>query len=271
MFESLSEKFGGILDRLTKRGALSEADVDAALREVRRALLEADVALDVARAFVDKVRERAVGVDVIKSVTGEEVSLEDLGGARKQAEYGNIHHVAPDEKAAFDWVREYLSFMPSSCQEKAPLINPGLEPEITESDLELNAFMPDADNAGYDMHDIILRIFDDGDFLELSTGIAPNVITGLTRVDGKSVGVVANQPMFLSGALDADHGRRAGSPREDLRGQPPQADPHRPSQLRSTATGPFFNRAGMEGQARSNKSPHYAALCCAGGGLVVER
>jgi len=69
MFESLSEKLGGILDRLTKRGALSEADVDAALREVRRALLEADVALEVARAFVDRVRERAVGVDVIKSVT----------------------------------------------------------------------------------------------------------------------------------------------------------------------------------------------------------
>jgi signal recognition particle subunit SRP54 len=69
MFESLSEKLGGILDRLTRRGALSPADVDAALREVRRALLEADVALDVARGFVDKVRERAVGVDVIKSVT----------------------------------------------------------------------------------------------------------------------------------------------------------------------------------------------------------
>src|SRR6187455_486279 len=69
MFDSLTEKLVGILDRLTRRGALSAADVDAALREVRRALLEADVALDVARAFVDKVRERAVGVDVIKSVT----------------------------------------------------------------------------------------------------------------------------------------------------------------------------------------------------------
>jgi signal recognition particle subunit SRP54 len=69
LFESLSEKLGGILDRLTKRGALSAADVDAALREVRRALLEADVALDVARVFVDKVREHAVGVDVVKSVT----------------------------------------------------------------------------------------------------------------------------------------------------------------------------------------------------------
>ena len=69
MFDSLSEKLGGILDRLTRRGALSEADVDAALREVRRALLEADVALDVARAFTDNVKKQAVGVEVMKSVT----------------------------------------------------------------------------------------------------------------------------------------------------------------------------------------------------------
>ena len=69
MFDTLSERLNGILDRLTRRGALTEADVDAALREVRRALLEADVALDVARAFIDKVRSSAVGVEVIKSVT----------------------------------------------------------------------------------------------------------------------------------------------------------------------------------------------------------
>ena len=69
MFDNLSEKLGGILDRLTRRGALTEADVDAAMREVRRALLEADVALDVVRAFVDKVREQAIGATVIKSVT----------------------------------------------------------------------------------------------------------------------------------------------------------------------------------------------------------
>src|SRR6202034_3360961 len=69
MFESLSERLNGILDRLTRRGALSEADVDAALREVRRALIEADVALDVARAFSDEVKQRAVGIEVIKSVT----------------------------------------------------------------------------------------------------------------------------------------------------------------------------------------------------------
>src|SRR4030088_942957 len=69
MFDSLSERLGGILDRLTRRGALTEADVDAALREVRRALLEADVALDVVRAFVDKVKSQAVGIEVVKSVT----------------------------------------------------------------------------------------------------------------------------------------------------------------------------------------------------------
>ena len=69
MFDSLSEKLSGILDRLTRRGALSEADVDAAMREVRRALLEADVALDVARGFIEQVKKRAVGVEVIKSVT----------------------------------------------------------------------------------------------------------------------------------------------------------------------------------------------------------
>ncbi len=69
MFDSLSERLNGILDSLTRRGALSEADVDAALREVRRALLEADVALDVARSFTEQVKQRAVGVEVIKSVT----------------------------------------------------------------------------------------------------------------------------------------------------------------------------------------------------------
>src|SRR5499427_6925798 len=69
MFDSLSERLGSILDRLTRRGALTEADVDAALREVRRALLEADVALDVVRAFTEKVKAHAVGIEVIKSVT----------------------------------------------------------------------------------------------------------------------------------------------------------------------------------------------------------
>jgi len=143
------------------------------------------------------------GPDVIKAVTGENVSLDELGGARKQAEYGNVHHVAPDEKAAFEWVRQYLSYMPSNAQEKPPIINPGLEPEITPDDLSLDTFMPDADNSGYDMHDILLKIFDDGDFFEIRGQVAPNIITGYARVDGRPVGVVANQPLYLSGALDA--------------------------------------------------------------------
>ncbi|GAA4484219.1 acyl-CoA carboxylase subunit beta [Rhodococcus olei] len=149
------------------------------------------------------------GPDVIKSVTGEEVSLDELGGARNQARYGNVHHVAADEKAAFAWAREYLSYMPSSCTEKPPIINPGLEPEITEDDLSLDTFMPDADNAGYDMHDILLKIFDDGDFLEVRGETAQNIITGYARVDGRPVGVVANQPLYLSGALDADASDKA--------------------------------------------------------------
>jgi len=143
------------------------------------------------------------GPKIIKEVTGEDVSLEELGGARTQAEYGNIHHVAKDEEAAFTWVREYLGYMPSSCQELPPVVNPGLEPEITDSDRELNTLMPDSDNAGYDMHDILLRIFDDGEFKEISAETGQNIITGFSRVDGNTVGVVANQPLASAGALDA--------------------------------------------------------------------
>ncbi|MEV6063581.1 acyl-CoA carboxylase subunit beta [Nocardia asteroides] len=143
------------------------------------------------------------GPKIIKEVTGEDVSLEELGGARTQAEYGNIHHVAKDEAAAFQWVREYLGYMPSSCQELPPVVNPGMEPEITDSDRELNTLMPDSDNAGYDMHEVLLRIFDDGEFKEISAETGPNIITGFSRVDGQTVGVVANQPLASAGALDA--------------------------------------------------------------------
>ena len=75
MFDNLSEKLGGILDRLTRRGALTEADIDAAMREVRRALLEADVSLDVVRSFVDRVREQAIGATVVKSVTPGQMAI----------------------------------------------------------------------------------------------------------------------------------------------------------------------------------------------------
>ncbi|MBF6454881.1 acyl-CoA carboxylase subunit beta [Nocardia cyriacigeorgica] len=143
------------------------------------------------------------GPEVIKEVTGEEVSMEELGGAQVQAANGTVHHVAATEHDAFAWARSYLSYLPSSCLEQPPVVNPGLEPERTASDLELNAIIPDADSHGYDMHDILVRLFDDGDFHEISAATAPNLITGFTRVDGRSVGVVANQPMTLGGAIDA--------------------------------------------------------------------
>ncbi|NKY36179.1 acyl-CoA carboxylase subunit beta [Nocardia speluncae] len=154
------------------------------------------VAVESAHMFV-------TGPKVIREVTGEDVSLEELGGAHAQAQYGNIHHIAKDEAAAFAWVRDYLSYMPTSCQEVPPVINPGLEPEVTDSDRELNSLVPDSDNAGYDMHDVLLRIFDDGAFHEYGAEAGKNIITGFARVDGRSVGVVANQPMVYAGALDA--------------------------------------------------------------------
>ncbi|MFD0360829.1 acyl-CoA carboxylase subunit beta [Nocardia sp. GCM10030253] len=143
------------------------------------------------------------GPEVIKDVTGESVTMEELGGAHVQAANGTVHHVAATEQAAFDWARNYLSYLPSSVMEQGPIVNPGLEPEITASDLELNSIIPDSDRAGYDMHDILLRLFDDGDFLEIGAATAQNLITGFTRVDGRSVGVIANQPMALGGAIDA--------------------------------------------------------------------
>ncbi|CAM2977088.1 acyl-CoA carboxylase subunit beta [Skermania piniformis] len=143
------------------------------------------------------------GPDVIRAVTGEDVSIDELGGAFSQTENGNIQHLAKDEAEAYAWARSYLTFLPSSCHEVAPIVNPGLEPEIVASDRELDAIIPDSDTASYDMHEILLRIFDDGDFLEYNGQYARNLITGFARVDGRTVGVVANQPLVLAGALDA--------------------------------------------------------------------
>lgn len=142
------------------------------------------------------------GPDVIKDVTGEDVTLDELGGADAQAKYGNIHQVVDSEKEAFSYVRDYLDFLPSNTFDDAPVINPGLEPEITPPhDLELDSLVPDADNTAYDMHEILLRIFDDGDFLEVASQAGQAIITGFARVDGRPVGgVIANQPMHMSGA-----------------------------------------------------------------------
>lgn len=143
------------------------------------------------------------GPEVIKAVNGEDISAEDLGGAAVQAERGTLHHVAASEEAAYAWARRYLSYMPTSCLELPPVVNPGLEPEITDHDRELDTIIPDSDRAGYDMHEILLRLFDDGEFHEVRAAFAPNLITGFARVDGRPVGVIANQPLVLGGSIDA--------------------------------------------------------------------
>ncbi|MBJ7386919.1 MAG: methylmalonyl-CoA carboxyltransferase, partial [Mycolicibacterium sp.] len=97
------------------------------------------------------------GPDVIKDVTGEDVTFDELGGADVQAQRGNIHQVVESEAAAYQYVREYLSFLPSNHFDDAPIVNPGLEPELTPHDFELDSIVPDSDNQAYDMHEILLR------------------------------------------------------------------------------------------------------------------
>jgi acetyl-CoA carboxylase carboxyltransferase component len=149
------------------------------------------------------------GPDVIKDVTGEDVSLDELGGADAQARYGNIHQVVTSEEEAFQYVRDYLSFLPPNTFDDAPVVNPGLEPEITPHDLELDSIIPDADNMGYDMHEVLLRIFDDGDVFDVASNAGPAIITAFARVDGRPVGVIASQPMCNAGAIDNEESDKA--------------------------------------------------------------
>jgi len=151
------------------------------------------------------------GPDVIKTVTGEDVSQEDLGGARTHnTKSGNAHYLADDEPDAIDYAKALLSYLPSNNLDDAPTFDaPDSEGavEITDEDLELDTFMPDSANQPYDMHTVIEHVMDatpDGsdDFLEVQALYAPNIIVGFGRVEGRSVGVVANQPMQSAGTLD---------------------------------------------------------------------
>ncbi|MCW2651312.1 MAG: methylmalonyl-CoA carboxyltransferase [Mycobacterium sp.] len=149
------------------------------------------------------------GPDVIQDVTGEHVTLDELGGAEQQARYGNIHQVVDDEAAAFKYVRDFLEFLPANTFDDPPIVNPGLEPELTPHDLELDSIVPDSDNMAYDMHEILVRMFDDGNFLDVAAQAGQAMIAGFARVDGRPVGVVANQPMVLSGAIDNEASDKA--------------------------------------------------------------
>jgi propionyl-CoA carboxylase beta chain len=151
------------------------------------------------------------GPDVIKTVTGEDVSFEDLGGAQAHgAKSGVAHYQATDEQDCIDFARELLSYLPSNNLEDPPRkLAAGAYDEINEIDDELDTVIPDSPNQPYDMHQVITRVVDDGDFLEVHAGFAPNIVVGFGRVEGASVGVVANQPMHFAGCLDIDASEKA--------------------------------------------------------------
>jgi propionyl-CoA carboxylase beta chain len=173
------------------------------------------------------------GPDVIKTVTGEDVSFEDLGGAQAHGvKSGVAHYQAADEQDCIDFARDLLSYLPSNNLDEPPR-GPGGEvdsepsrgpggemdsglaaggadvTEPDETDAELDTLIPDSPNQPYDMHEVITHVLDDGEFLEVHAGFAPNIVVGFGRVEGASVGVVANQPMHLAGCLDIDASEKA--------------------------------------------------------------
>ena len=150
------------------------------------------------------------GPEVIKTVTGEEVGMEELGGAHTHSSRtGNSHYLANSEDDAIDYVKALLSYLPSNNMDEAPIL-PTTEPEeFTELDRSLNALIPDSPNQPYDMHKVIAAILDESEFLEVQELWAPNIIIGFGRIDGHSVGIVANQPMQLAGTLNIDASEKA--------------------------------------------------------------
>ncbi len=151
------------------------------------------------------------GPDVIKTVTGEEVGFEELGGARAHnTKSGVAQFVADDENDCLATAREILSYLPSNNLEEPPAFEaPGDALDVTDEDLALDSFIPDSSNQPYDMHTVIERVLDDGEFLEVYALFATNMVCGFGRVEGRSVGVVANQPMNFAGTLDIDASEKA--------------------------------------------------------------
>jgi acetyl-CoA carboxylase carboxyltransferase component len=143
------------------------------------------------------------GPDVVKTVTGEEVSFEELGGAAPHATKSGVAHlVAPDEQACIDDARYLLTFLPQNNLETAPYAEPADPPDREAP--ELDALVPDAPNKPYDIKRVIEIVADDGEFLELQPLHAENIVCGFARLGGHAVGIVGNQPSALAGVLDID-------------------------------------------------------------------
>ena len=160
--------------------------------------------------MVDKTSQMFItGPQVIKTVTGEEVTAEALGGAMAHnTTSGVAHFVSSDDEACIENIRTLLGFLPSNNMEMAPLFEGGDDPNrIIE---ELNEIIPDESNKPYDMKNVIESLVDDGYFFETQPHFAKNILTGFARINGQSVGIVANQPMFMAGCLDINASDKAG-------------------------------------------------------------
>jgi propionyl-CoA carboxylase beta chain len=148
------------------------------------------------------------GPDVVRAVTHEEVDREVLGGAGTHTTISGVAHLAAaDEAEAISLARRILAHLPANNLADAPRVA-STDP-VGRMDAELDAVVPDAASTPYDMHDVIRRIIDDGEFLELQPAWAANILVGFCRLDGQSVGIVAQQPAVLAGALDIDASDKA--------------------------------------------------------------
>lgn len=169
----------------------------------------APVTTDFVVAVDGRAEMYVTGPAVIKEVTGEDITSHDLGSARQQELNGNVSYVAADEDDAFNYVHDLLQHLPLTCNDPNPEYWAPSDEDIMAADHNLDTFMPDDTNAGYDMHSLLKLIFDEDDFLEIQPNFAPNIIVGFSRIDGRSVGVVANQPLEYAGCIDADAADKA--------------------------------------------------------------
>ncbi len=147
------------------------------------------------------------GPNVVKTVTNEEVTSEELGGASAHAiKSGVAHKTSTNDVACLEDLKNLLSYLPQSHKEKAPDLpfHPGEEYREMLEDI-----VPDSPNKPYDMHEVIRGIIDEDSFYEIHKDFAENIIVGFARLGGKSIGIVANQPMFLAGVLDVNSSRKA--------------------------------------------------------------
>ncbi len=162
--------------------------------------------------FIFMVREKShmfiTGPDVVKTVTGEEVTLEELGGANSHStKSGVATFVSNSEEEVLDQVKVLLSHLPANNMEEPPSFEPTDDPERLCP--QLAEIMPDSANMPYDMKAVITEIVDDGEFLEYHSAWAPSIVCGFARLDGKVVGVVGNQPLILAGVLDIESSSKA--------------------------------------------------------------